>query len=105
MIPRCPQHVRRFGRFFWALRVVVVVSTSRALLCTLLHPTTNTQRELKQSAKRLEKAEGFASNLEAELHRAAGDGVSFEMFVVLKRDNQALKTQLAEIKQVSEKGV
>ena len=30
----------------------------------------------------------------------AGDGVSFETFVVLRRDNQALKTQLAEIKQV-----
>eukprot|EP00752_Nemacystus_decipiens_P007650 g6839.t1 len=56
------------------------------------------QRELKQSTKRLEKAESFASNLEAELQRVAGDGVSFETFVVLKRDNQALKTQLAEIK-------
>ena len=32
----------------------------------------------------------------------AGDGVSFETFVVLRRDNQALKTQLAEIKQVKQ---
>ncbi|CAM9273472.1 unnamed protein product [Ectocarpus sp. 6 AP-2014] len=57
------------------------------------------QRELRQTAKRLEKAEAFASDVEAELQKVAGDGVTFETFVVLKRDNQALKTQLAEIKQ------
>ncbi|CAM9155446.1 unnamed protein product, partial [Hapterophycus canaliculatus] len=57
------------------------------------------QRELKNSAKRLEKAECFASDLATELKKVAGDGVTFETFVVLKRDNQALKTQLAEIKQ------
>eukprot|EP00903_Cladosiphon_okamuranus_P013015 g12144.t1 len=65
----------------------------------LLENNAKLQRELKQSAKRVEKAESFASNLEAELHRVAGEGVSFESFVLLKRDNQALKTQLAEIKQ------
>ncbi|CAM9302748.1 unnamed protein product [Ectocarpus sp. 12 AP-2014] len=57
------------------------------------------QRELRQTVKRLEKAEAFASDMEAELQKVAGDGVTFETFVVLKRDNQALKTQLAEIKQ------
>ncbi|CAM9335373.1 unnamed protein product, partial [Ectocarpus sp. 4 AP-2014] len=57
------------------------------------------QRELRQTVKRLEKAEAFASDVQAELQKVAGDGVTFETFVVLKRDNQALKTQLAEIKQ------
>lgn len=57
------------------------------------------KRELKLNAKRLEKAESFASGLEAELQRVAGDGVNFETFVVLRRENQALKTQLAELKQ------
>lgn len=60
-----------------------------------------TQRELKLNAKRLEKAEGFASALEAELQRVAGDGATFEAFVVLRRENHNLKTQLAEIKQVA----
>lgn len=62
------------------------------------------KRELKQTAKRLEKAESFASDLEAEVKRVAGDGVNFETFVVLKRDNHALKTQLAELKQAREGG-
>lgn len=59
------------------------------------------KREVKHSAKMLEKAETFAKDLAAEFKRMAGDGVNFETYVILKRDNQALKTQLAEIKQVT----
>lgn len=62
------------------------------------------KRELRQNTKRLEKAESFASDLEAEVQRVAGDGVTFETFVVLKRDNNALKTQLAELRKASEGG-
>lgn len=51
--------------------------------------------------KRLERAESFASDLEAELKRVVGNGATFETFVVLRRENQALRMQLAEIKQAS----
>lgn len=50
----------------------------------------------------MERAESFASDLEAELKRVAGSGATFEAFVVLRRENQALRMQLAEIKQASE---
>ena len=50
----------------------------------------------------MERAESFASDLEAELKRVAGSGATFETFVALRRENQTLRMQLAEIKQASE---
>eukprot|EP00904_Undaria_pinnatifida_P004121 jgi/Undpi1/1370/HiC_scaffold_11.g04762.m1 len=67
----------------------------------LRESNTKLQRKLSHNAKRLERAESFVSELEAELQRVAENGATFETFVVLRRENQALRMQLAEIKQAS----
>lgn len=58
------------------------------------------QKLLRQKARRLEGAQIFSSGLEADLQLATEDGKHFEAFVLLKRENQNLKAQLKEIKQV-----
>ena len=70
-------------------------------LSPILERNDMSKRQLSHNAKQLERAESFAADLEAELKRVAGNRPTFETFVALRRENQTLRMQLAEIKQAS----